>query len=32
MIDLNEFLGIVGYVILVDVPSLEFFWPDDLPE
>jgi hypothetical protein len=32
MIDLDEFLGIAGPIILVDVPGLEFLWPDNLPE
>jgi hypothetical protein len=32
MIDLDELLEIVGPVILVDVPSLEFLWLDNLPE
>jgi hypothetical protein len=32
MIDLDEFLGIAGPVTLVDVPGLEFLWPDNLPE
>jgi hypothetical protein len=32
MIDLDEFLKIVGPIILVDVPGLEFFWLDNLPE
>jgi hypothetical protein len=32
MINLDEFLGIVGLVILVDVPDLEFLWPDNMPE
>jgi hypothetical protein len=32
MINLDEFLGIVGLVILVDVPDLEFLWPDNVPE
>jgi hypothetical protein len=32
MIDLDEFLVIVGSIILVDVRMLELLWPDDLPE
>jgi hypothetical protein len=32
MIDLDELLRIVGPVILVDVPNLEFLWPNNLPE
>jgi hypothetical protein len=32
MIDLDEYIKIVGSVILVNVPSLEFFRPDDLLE
>jgi hypothetical protein len=32
MIDLDELFGIAGPIILIDVPSLEFLWPDDLPE
>jgi hypothetical protein len=32
MIDLDEFFGIAGPVILVNVLNLEFLWPDDLPE
>jgi hypothetical protein len=32
MIDLNELLRNVGLIIVVDVPSLEFIWPDNLPE
>jgi hypothetical protein len=32
MIDLDEFLKIAGPIILVDVPDLEFFWLDNLPE
>jgi hypothetical protein len=32
MIDLDELFGIAGSVVFVDVPSLEFFWPDDLTE
>jgi hypothetical protein len=32
MIDLDEFFEIVGSIIFVDVPSLEFLWPPDLPE
>jgi hypothetical protein len=32
MINLDEFLGIVGLIILVDVPDLEFLWPDNVPE
>jgi hypothetical protein len=32
MIDLDELLRIAGPVILVDVPGLEFLWPDNLPE
>jgi hypothetical protein len=32
MVDLDEFLGIVGAIILVDVSGLELIWPDNLPE
>jgi hypothetical protein len=32
MIYLDELFGIVGLVILIDVPSLELLQPDDLPE
>jgi hypothetical protein len=32
MIELDELLGVAGPVILVDVPDLEFLWPDNLPE
>jgi hypothetical protein len=32
MIDLDELLGITGAIILVDVSSLELFWPNNLPE
>jgi hypothetical protein len=32
MIDPDEFFRIVGPIILVYVPSLEFLRPDDLPE
>jgi hypothetical protein len=32
MVDLDEFLRIVGAIILVDVPGLDLFWPDNLPE
>jgi hypothetical protein len=32
MIDLDEFFGIAGPVILVNVLNLEFLWPDDLLE
>jgi hypothetical protein len=32
MIDLDKLFRIVGPIILVDVPSLEFLWPDNLPE
>jgi hypothetical protein len=32
MIDVDELFRIAGPIILVDVPSLEFLWPDDLPE
>jgi hypothetical protein len=32
MIDLDELFGIARPVILVDVPSLEFLWSDDLSE
>jgi hypothetical protein len=32
MIDMDELFGITGPIILVNVPSLEFLWPDDLPE
>jgi hypothetical protein len=32
MIDLDELLEVDGPVILVDVPDLEFLWPDNLPE
>jgi hypothetical protein len=32
MVDLDEFLRIVGVIILVDVSGLELIWPDNLPE
>jgi hypothetical protein len=32
MVDLDEFLGIVGAIILIDVSGLELIWPDNLPE
>jgi hypothetical protein len=32
MIDMDKLFEIVGSVILVDVLSLEFLWPYDLPE
>jgi hypothetical protein len=32
VIDLNELFGIARPIILVDVRSLEFLWPDDMPE
>jgi hypothetical protein len=32
MIDLDEFYGFVGPIILVDVPNLEFFWLGDVPK
>jgi hypothetical protein len=32
MIDLEEFFGIAGPVILIDAPDLEFLWLDNLPE
>jgi hypothetical protein len=32
MIDLDEFFEVAGPIILVDVPSFEFFWLDHLPE
>jgi hypothetical protein len=32
MIDLDELFRIAGPIILIDVPILEFLWPDDLPE
>jgi hypothetical protein len=32
MVDLDELLGIVGAIILVDVSGLELLWPDNLPE
>jgi hypothetical protein len=32
MIDLDEFFGVAGPIILVDVPSLELLWLDHLPE
>jgi hypothetical protein len=32
MVDLDELLGIAGAIILVDVPDLEFIWPNNLPE
>jgi hypothetical protein len=32
MIDLDELLRIAGPVILVDVPDLEFLWPNNLPK
>jgi hypothetical protein len=32
MIDLDELLGIAGPIILIDVPDLEFLWPDNLLE
>jgi hypothetical protein len=32
MVDLDELLRITGAIILIDVPSLEFIWPDNLLE
>jgi hypothetical protein len=32
MVDLDELLGIVEAIILVDVSGLELFWSDNLPE
>jgi hypothetical protein len=32
MVDLDELLGIVEAIILVDVSGLEVFWSDNLPE
>jgi hypothetical protein len=32
VIDLDEHFGIAGPIILVDMLSLEFLWPDNLPE
>jgi hypothetical protein len=32
MVDLDELFGIVGPIILIDVPNLEFLWPNNLPE
>jgi hypothetical protein len=32
MIDLDELIGIAGPIILVEVPSLEFIWLENLPE
>jgi hypothetical protein len=32
MVDLDEFLGIVEAIILIDVSGLELIWPDNLPE
>jgi ABC-type phosphate transport system auxiliary subunit len=32
MIHLDKLLRVVGLIILVDVPGLELFWPDNLPE
>jgi hypothetical protein len=32
MVDLDEFLGIAGAIILIDVSGLELIWPDNLPE
>jgi hypothetical protein len=32
MIDLDELFEIARPIILVDVPNLEFLWPDNLPE
>jgi hypothetical protein len=32
MVDLDELLEIAGAIILVDVPDLEFIWPNNLPE
>jgi hypothetical protein len=32
MVDLDELLGIAGAIIHVDMPDLEFLWPDNLPE
>jgi hypothetical protein len=31
MVDLDELLGIVGAIILVDMPGLEFICLDNLP-
>jgi hypothetical protein len=32
MVNLDELLRIAGAIIFVDMPSLEFIWPDNLPE
>jgi hypothetical protein len=32
MVALDEFLRIVGAIILIDVSGLELIWPDNLPE
>jgi hypothetical protein len=32
MVNLDELLGIAGAIILVDMPGLEFIWPDNLPK
>jgi hypothetical protein len=32
MVDLDELLGVVEAIILVDVSGLELFWSDNLPE
>jgi hypothetical protein len=32
VVDLDEFLWVAGDVIFVNVPNLELFWPNDLPE
>jgi hypothetical protein len=32
MVNLDELLRIAGAVILVDMPNLEFIWPDNLPK
>jgi hypothetical protein len=32
VVDLDKLLKIVVAIILIDVPGLEFIWPDNLPE
>jgi hypothetical protein len=32
MVGLDELLGVAGSIILVDMPDLEFIWPDNLLE
>jgi hypothetical protein len=32
MVGLDELLGVAGAIILVDMPDLEFIWPDNLLE